>query len=83
MFDWLGWIATAAFAGSYFCTKPSRLRQIQALAALLWLGYGVLIKAPPVIAANAIVASLAIISSFGKQSGKQGREEDEEGEAEN
>jgi Bacterial inner membrane protein len=75
MFDWLGWIATAAFAGSYFCTKPSRLRQIQALAALLWLGYGILIKAPPVIAANAIVASLAIISSFRKQG--------EESEAEN
>ncbi|HKX27927.1 MAG TPA: hypothetical protein VJ302_09560 [Blastocatellia bacterium] len=64
MVDWIGWIATATFASSYFCTKPSRLRQIQAVAALLWLSYGVLINAPPVIVANLIVAALAVASSF-------------------
>jgi hypothetical protein len=67
MFDWIGWIATAIFAGSYFCTRPDRLRHLQALAATLWIGYGLLIKAPPVIVANVIVAFLAIMSSLRKR----------------
>lgn len=64
MFEWIGWIATAAFAASYFCRQPAVLRRVQALAALLWIGYGVIIKAPPVIVANVVVAAIAIISSF-------------------
>jgi hypothetical protein len=67
MFDWIGWIATAIFAGSYFCTRPDHLRRMQALAATLWIGYGLLINAPPVIVANVIVALLAIISSLRKR----------------
>jgi hypothetical protein len=71
MFDWLGWIATATFAGSYFCTKPSRLKQLQALASIFWMSYGILIKATPLIVANLIVASLALASSFRKESGER------------
>jgi len=33
------------------------LRRIQALAALLWIGYGILIHAAPVIVANLVVAA--------------------------
>ena len=64
MFEWIGWIATAVFAVSYFCSRPAALRRIQALAALLWIGYGIIIKAPPVIVANMVVAAMAVISSF-------------------
>jgi len=64
MIEWIGWIATAVFACSYFCRRPEALRRTQALAALLWIGYGIIIKAPPVIVANLVVATVAIISSF-------------------
>lgn len=64
MIDWIGWIATAVFASSYLCSNPHRLRLVQAMAALLWLSYGILIKAPPVIAANLIVALIAVASSL-------------------
>lgn len=63
MFEWIGWVATAMFAGSYFCKQPATLRRLQALAALLWIGYGLLIKAGPVVAANVAVAVSAIYSS--------------------
>jgi hypothetical protein len=68
MIDWIGWVATAVFASSYLCSNPHRLRLVQAMAALLWLSYGILIKAPPVIAANLIVALLALASSFKRRS---------------
>jgi hypothetical protein len=64
MIDWIGWIATAVFVVSYFCGRPATMRRIQALAAVLWIGYGIAIKAPPVIVANLVVAAVAIISSF-------------------
>jgi hypothetical protein len=62
--DWLGWVATAVFAVSYFCKRPVALRGTQAVAALLWLGYGIIIKAPPVIVANIIVALMAAVSAW-------------------
>lgn len=64
MIEWVGWIATAVFAVSYFCRRPAAMRRVQALASTLWIVYGVTIKAPPVIVANIVVASIAIISSF-------------------
>ena len=64
MTTWLGWVATAVFALSYFCRQPAHLRRTQALAALLWIGYGFIIKAPPVIVANLVVAVMATLSSF-------------------
>jgi hypothetical protein len=63
MIEWVGWVATAVFAVSYFC-RPAAMRRVQALAATLWIVYGITIKAPPVIVANLVVASIAIISSF-------------------
>ena len=64
MLDYIGWVATAIFASSYFCKQPGTLRRIQALAALLWIGYGILIHAAPVIVANLVVAAVALYSSF-------------------
>jgi hypothetical protein len=61
--DALGFLATAVFAASYFCKRPSALRRTQATAALLWIAYGVALKAAPIIVANLVVASLAIWSS--------------------
>jgi hypothetical protein len=64
MSEWIGWVATAIFAASYFCKEAVGLRRLQALAASLWIAYGVLIGAPPVIVANVIVAAMAIASSW-------------------
>jgi uncharacterized integral membrane protein len=64
MVEWLGWAATAIFAGSYFCKEAATLRRLQAFAALLWIGYGVVLQAAPVIVANSIVAVLAVYSSW-------------------
>src|SRR6476660_837139 len=36
-----------AFGHGYFSKRPATLRRIQALAALLWMSYGVLIHAVP------------------------------------
>ena len=57
--SYLGWAATAVFVGSYFFQRPALLRGMQMLGALLWLTYGVLIKASPVIVANVLVFSAA------------------------
>jgi hypothetical protein len=64
MTDGIGWLATGLFASSYVCKDPARLRRVQAAAAVVWMAYGILIAAPPVIVANAVVASLAVISSW-------------------
>jgi hypothetical protein len=62
----LGWTATAVFVGSYFFARPSRLRAVQMLGALLWIGYGVLINSSPVIVANMLVFSAAAWTAFRK-----------------
>jgi hypothetical protein len=66
--DYLGWLATTVFVGSYFFTRPSRLRAMQMLGALLWMSYGVLIKSSPVIVANVLVFSAAAWTIFRKNS---------------
>jgi hypothetical protein len=55
----LGWAATAVFVGSYFFSRALHLRAVQMLGALLWITYGALIGASPVIVANALVFSAA------------------------
>jgi hypothetical protein len=55
----LGWCATAVFVGSYFFSKASVLRGAQMLGAALWVTYGLLIGASPVIVANVLVFSAA------------------------
>lgn len=57
--EYLGWLATVVFVGSYFFVRPSVLRVVQMLGAGLWVGYGVLIGALPVIVANLLVFSAA------------------------
>ena len=63
MLNAIGWIATAVFAISYFSRQPAALRKIQAGAACLWIVYGLLLGALPVVAANVIVAIAALWSS--------------------
>jgi hypothetical protein len=63
----IGWLATAVFAASYFCKQPSTLRRLQAVAATLWIAYGIRLAAAPVIVANVIVASLALWSSWSEK----------------
>jgi hypothetical protein len=63
MLDAIGWTATAIFSCSYFFRRPKALRWIQAGAALIWVAYGVMIHAMPVVAANVIVALAAVGSS--------------------
>ncbi|MGH7518242.1 MAG: hypothetical protein ACREOC_12370 [Gemmatimonadales bacterium] len=62
--QWIGWVATALFATSYFQRTPAGLRRTQALAAGLWIVYGAGIDAPPVIVANLVVACIAVYSSL-------------------
>jgi hypothetical protein len=62
----LGWLATAIFVGSYFFARPAALRAMQMLGALLWIAYGVLIDAMPVIAANILVFGAAAWTFFAR-----------------
>lgn len=59
MNDLLGWVATAMFVSSYFFKRPALLRAAQMSGAALWIVYGVLIGAMPVIVANVLVFSAA------------------------
>ena len=61
--DFVGWMATAIFASSYFFKGPRHLRVVQASAALVWIAYGVMIGSLPVIASNVIVSGLAVYSA--------------------
>lgn len=62
--EWIGWVATAAFATSYFFRDPAVLRRWQGGAALLWMTYGFVIHSAPIVVANLIVAALAIGSAL-------------------
>lgn len=70
--DAIGWLATAVFSASYLFRSGAALRRVQALAALLWIGYGIAIASKPVIAANAIVAFAAVASAVARR--RTGRE---------
>ena len=59
MTDILGWVATAVFVGSYFFKQPALLRAAQMLGATLWIVYGALIAAIPVVVANGLVFAAA------------------------
>jgi hypothetical protein len=53
----LGWAATAVFVGSYFFSRPEVLVRVQMAGALMWVAYGLLMGAPPVVVANVLVLS--------------------------
>jgi hypothetical protein len=59
-----GWVATAVQTVSYFVPKASTLKKIQAVAACLWIAYGVRMGASPVIAANLIVGAAALLTAL-------------------
>ena len=64
MADLLGWLATAVVVVSYFTRGPRTLRRIQGIGACMWLAYGLLIHSWPVVGANIIVASAALLTSL-------------------
>jgi hypothetical protein len=57
--DVLGWAATAVFVASYFCARPAVLRAVQMLGAAMWVTYGAIIGAWPVMVANVLVFAAA------------------------
>jgi hypothetical protein len=59
MIEYLGWAATAVFVASYLCTGAAALKRVQMVGALMWVCYGLLIGATPVIAANVLVFGAA------------------------
>jgi hypothetical protein len=50
----LGWAAAGVFTTSYFFTRARALRRAQMLGAGMWLAYGVLLHANPVVVANVL-----------------------------
>jgi hypothetical protein len=71
----IGWLATSIFAVSYFVRNPATMRWIQALAAVCWIIYGVVLHARPVIVANVIVVMLAALTALRSvpRTGAEGR----------
>jgi hypothetical protein len=68
--EYLGWTATAVFVASYLCKRADALRRVQMLGALMWIVYGLLIQAVPVVAANLLVFGIAgwtLLSSSGTE----------------
>ncbi len=70
--DSVGWLATGVFAVSYFWRDATKIRKIQAAAASLWIGYGLLIHSLPVIVANLIVVTVALYTAWRRPSGGAG-----------
>lgn len=59
MTESLGWLATTVFVSSYFFRSQGALRAMQVAGAVLWIVYGVLIGASPVVVANLLVGGAA------------------------
>jgi hypothetical protein len=64
MSNWIGWIATAVFTSSYFFKRAGSIRIVQMIGALMWLGYGVLVDARPVIVANLLAVAAAAAGTW-------------------
>jgi hypothetical protein len=58
MIEALGWVATGVFCLSYLVPRRALLA-MQIGGALLWVGYGLLMHAAPVVVANGIVVTAA------------------------
>jgi len=72
--EYLGWLATGVFVGSYFFSRAEILRRVQMAGALIWVAYGMLIAAPPVVAANALVFAAAAWTMLRPSARKNPRE---------
>ena len=59
LIEYLGWAATAVFVASYLCKRSDALKRMQMAGALMWVVYGLLIQATPVVAANLLVFGVA------------------------
>jgi Bacterial inner membrane protein len=79
MIDAVGWAATAIFLASYSCNDARKLRLMQAGAALVWVSYGAMLHAIPIIVANLLVAGVAAYSAV--QGLRRGRAAGTTGEA--
>jgi hypothetical protein len=64
MIDFLGWAATAVFVASYFCTRSDALRRVQMIGASMWVVYGLMIRALPVIVSNVLVFAAAALTEL-------------------
>jgi hypothetical protein len=62
--DAIGWAATAVFTASYLTREQARLRRVQMAGATLWLTYGLVLQAPPVIGSNILVLSAACWAEY-------------------
>lgn len=68
MSDWLGWMATGVFTSSYLFKRADSLRLVQMIAALMWVAYGVLVGALPVVVANLLVLGAAAAATWSARS---------------
>jgi hypothetical protein len=57
--DGLGWAATAVFVSSYFQSGTTGLRRLQMAGSVLWMVYGTMMHAAPVVVANLLVLTAA------------------------
>jgi hypothetical protein len=57
--DFLGWTATAVFVSSYFYRGATALRRTQMAGSVLWMLYGLVMHAAPVVVANLLVLGAA------------------------
>ena len=62
--DTIGWTATAVFTASYLTNGPAKLRRVQMVGASLWLTYGLVTQAPPVIGSNILVLTAACWAEY-------------------
>jgi hypothetical protein len=69
--EYLGWTATAVFVASYFCRRADALTRVQMIGALMWVAYGLLIRASPVVVANVLVFCAAAWALARGQAGKR------------
>jgi hypothetical protein len=71
--QYLGWLATGVFVGSYFFARPALLRGVQMFGASLWILYGTLIHALPVVVANVLVFAAAAWTALKKPAAIESR----------
>ena len=70
MSEWIGWMATGVFTSSYLFKRADSLRLVQMIAALMWIGYGVLVNARPVIVANLLGLGAAAAATWSARSSR-------------
>ena len=69
--DTIGWTATAIFTASYLTRGQSTLRRVQMVGACLWLTYGLVTQAAPVVGSNILVLGAALWAEHRYRRGRQ------------